>query len=262
MLRELLQKDKRLIETIKDHKNQNIYLYIDVMTYGFHNSQIRTYVSEIDGKALGIVYEYFGSLQLMTFGVVSETLVNDLVGFVSLNQNKRISGPKELIELLYKHVYAKYAITQGYIMKYTGEKAEISEETSFADAKDFPEIADLICNDRNLGKGYDYENILNQLILRYNYEECENMIIRHNGKIVSHVASYAVLPELVIVSGMVTAPSYRNLGYGSKLIRSFSSYLYQTGKLPVLYCYEEEYHSWYAKLGYDDIGLSAKLELI
>ena len=262
MIREIFEKDSGIIEFVQKNRYTNVYLYIDVMTYGVNADEIRTFVSESDGEIQGIVYEYYHSLQLMSVGAISDSLVSDISGLIIGSGMKRISGPEDLVSALYDRLSSSYTITRGSIMKYSGEKKTIAEDTSFAGPDDFTEIAQLICQDHHLGIGYDYENIRKQLIYRYENENCENMIIRKDGRIVSHVATYAVMPDLAVVSGMLTAPDHRNQGHGMKLLTSFSTYLVQSGKQPVLYCYEDEYHSWYEKLGYHDIGSSAKLDLI
>lgn len=262
MIREILKNDSSIIDLVQKNKYQNIYLYIDVMTYGLSADEIRTYVSESDNGIQGLVYDYYNSFQLLSVGEVSESLVSDVTDLIIATGMKRITGPEELVSALYDRLSSSYAITRGFIMSYSGEKKDIAEDTSFAGTDDFAEIAQLICQDRHLGKGYDYENIHKQLIYRYENENCENMVVRRDGKIISHVATYAVLPDLAVVSGMLTAPDYRNQGHGMRLLTSFSSHLVQSGKQPVLYCYEDEYHSWYEKLGYHDIGSSAKLDLI
>ncbi|MBP5416498.1 MAG: GNAT family N-acetyltransferase [Clostridiales bacterium] len=262
MIREIFENDSSIIELVQENRFRNVYLYIDVMTYGVNADEIRTFVSESDNEIHGLVYEYYNSLQLLSFGKVSESLVSDIAGLIIGSGMKRITGPEDLVSALYERLSSSYTITRGSIMSYSGEKKAIAEDTSFAGLDDFAEIARLICQDHHLGIGYDYENIRKQLVYRYEHENCENMIIRKDGKIISHVATYAVIQDLAVVSGMLTAPDYRNQGHGMKLMTSFSSYLVQSGKQPVLYCYEDEYHSWYEKLGYHDIGSSAKLDLI
>ena len=262
MIREIFEKEANLIDFVQKNKYQNIYLYIDVLTYGVNAEAIRTFVSETKSEIQGIIYEYYDSLQLMSIGDISESFVVDISEMIIKNRIRRITGPEELVSVVYERLLPLYKITRGYIMRYSGEIGVIADDVTFANADDFAEIAQLICQDSHLGKGYVFENIYRQLLDRYNNDKCENMIIRKDGIIVSHVATYAVLPEMVVVSGMLTAPQYRNQGYGKRLLSSFSSYLAQAGKQPVLYCYEEDYHTWYEKLGYQDIGSSAKLDLI
>ena len=93
-------------------------------------------------------------------------------------------------------------------------------------------------------------------------QRCKNFIIKKDGIIVSHFATFAVANDIAVLSGMVTKNNYRGQGFGGELVKTLSSEIkYNDGITPILYCYEEEYYTWYQKLGYKTIGTSSKMEI-
>lgn len=255
------ENDDILRNLIISNRYQNVYLYIDYLTYGCCNNNIKTLiVYNSNQKPCVIIYEYFQSIQLMIVGVIDEYALSELSTFFITTDYRRLTGPTSLMNEVMIRTQ-KYHITHGHIMKYTAIDDYYSDKAEFAKFSDFEEIAKLIYLDKELGKGYTYDNILMQLRIRYKEKQCENMVVRIGETIVSHVATYAVLPDLVVVSGMITIPSFRGMGFGGQLLRTFSNHLISNNRTPILYCYQDEYYSWYQKLGYETIGTSSKLEL-
>lgn len=237
---------------------QNVYLSIDLTMYGFMNNNVNTYLAMEDGEISIIAYFYYQSAQLFEVRKPSVSLISDLVELLKAKQIVRVSGKTSLVKQLAK--YMNCEITDGYIMEYVDQEQYGYDDTCFAKEEDLKEIAQLICMDNDLGKEYTVDGLSAQLSSRMKLDGCRNLIIKNEGKIVSHFASYAETKDMAVLSGMITRSEYRNCGYGSKLVRELSSLLKMQEKKNVfLYCYQDVYYSWYQKLGYVTVGESSKM---
>ncbi len=254
-----------LKKNILHNFSSNLYLYIDVMTYGFSNESISTYiVQDNNNKVSAVIYVYYCSIQLMAFSQISDNELSEVAVFLLQRKYHRVSGPTVLLERLQQFLSDSYLITNGYLMRYSNKisfTAKLSDfEMFYASLDDFPEISHMICRDVHMKDSYTESILSNQLINRYK-DGCVNLCIRCDGRIVSHFATYAFSDDLAVLSGMITDPQYRGRGYGSVLVNELSSHVLESGRQPFLYCYDLNYISWYEKLGYSIVASSSKLEL-
>lgn len=253
-----------LLEYVRIAKTINAYLYIDVINFGFKADSIETYLLvDVEGiKA--IMYEYYGSIQLLQIDQIGNHLLLEMRAFLLDNGYKRITGAKRIIDDISENGSTKWNTTFGYIMEFDSKSKwylKNAYKIDFAQKTDFQEIASLICSDSGMGGSYSIDNLEKQLVNRYENDGCKNACIRLDGKIVSHFATYAITDDIAVLSGMVTDVHYRGRGLGSELVRYLSLYMTQRNITPIIFCYEREYDTWYQKLGYRIIGESAKLEL-
>lgn len=248
--------NKSTLHLIDRNQNQNIYLYVDSVTFGLKTKNICTYILSEKNVFYTIIYVYYNSVQLICLNELNDSLMTELVEFIK--PFRRISGPTQLLTKLNKFLF--YRQTDGFIMEYHCDELSIYSVCEQATKKDYQEIANLVCNDESFAGVYDIDNYIKQIGERHLEYNCENWIIRDNGNIVSHFATYAVGNLVAVLSGMVTKKGYRGKGFGSILVKHLSSRVASTGKKAVIYCYEDYYLTWYQKLGYEIIGTSSKLE--
>lgn len=244
---------------IEKDKLQNVYLYIDIKQLGFENKNIKSYTLFENSKPIALLYLYHNSLQLFCLKELNDCAAKKIAEFIIEKKVPRATGKTDAIRKIGKYING--VVTSGYIMQYIG--ADCSKSSTKAEESDLPEIAWLISNDKNFSGTYTYDSLVSQMSNRMINEGCASRIIKKDGKIVSHFAIFANSDEMVVVSGMVTHPDYRGMGLGSILVRDLSNEIrYTDNKIPILYCYEDEYYGWYQKLGYETIGTSSKFEVI
>lgn len=260
MIKEIID-SKEINEFIDENKYQNVYLYIDFYSYGVKNTNVNTYGIYTNSDLNAIIYEYYDSAQVIEIKPLNEVLLNEVTSFLIEKKYKRITGPTSLLNLLHLkiHIYKK---TDGFIMKYSKSYNELSSISQLATAADLDEISDLILSDDRVGNSYTKEILHKQLVSRFENYNCENMVIRKDGKIISHIATYAVLDDIAVISGVITLKYYRNHGYGKTLVSDFSNYILKKKIVPIIYCYEDDLVEWYKKIGYVIVSTSSKLELI
>lgn len=252
----------RILDLIRYHKLQNLYLYVDSVKYGIYGENIETYYQIVNGEIYCIIYIYYGSIQIIEIQKYTDSSVKELSEYIFQCNVKRISGPGDLLLGVSQYDKEKFVFENGFLMQYEKTNNLIIENLEFAHIDDYSEIVELICTDRDFERSYSKDILLKQMIDRFNNEDCKSVIIRKDNKIVSHFASYVVFKDIAILSGMITDQKYRGKGFGKYLVEGLSSYYLNKKITPFLYCYGNHYLSWYVQLGYKPISKCAKLQLI
>ncbi|OYO90780.1 hypothetical protein CG709_13295, partial [Lachnotalea glycerini] len=116
-----------------------------------------------------------------------------------------ISSTTDVIDLLSHELSKEYQVEKGFVTSLIQTNELISKsDVQCADVNDLEEIAKLICSDYGLGGHYDVIQLKNQLSTRMQEKFGRNYIIRQNGQIVCHAATYAEVDNLAVISGVIT----------------------------------------------------------
>ena len=115
----------------------------------------------------------------------------------------------------------------GYLLPEAEEAAE----------EELMEVARLICTDDGLGGQYTPEGLCAQLLERRREGFGRNYVIRREGRIVCHGGTYAEVPGLAVVSGIITDEKYRGQKLAYKVVSKLNHDLMAGGDapLPVLF---------------------------
>lgn len=249
-----------IIEIIEKDIFQNIYLYIDIKVYGFSTENIKTYIFKKNSEIILILYKYYDTLQIFQNYELEKGQIEELCSFIKEHQFKMISGNLDLLSILESTLKKDYTITEGFIMKKSNIVNEFSDLSKIAVESDLENIAELICSDKNIGGHYTITNLKKQLLERMKDNDCKNLIIKVNNKIISHFGVYANIEELSVLGGLITDVNYRNFGYGKTILNDLTYLIQKENKLPIIYCYDEGLIKWYEKNGWEKVVSCAKLE--
>ncbi len=262
MIRECKKNEEAdLFEVVFNDKFQNVYLYIDLQTYGFKNKNATTYVLfDSQNKPKTIIYKYYSSFQLFEISDLCFEEVKQLSEFIIKSDVDMISGNRILISSVLQMLKDEYLKYDGYIMTFdemTKQKSSLSE---LAKPDDCKEIAELICSDQNIGGHYTIESLCEQLTDRMINWNCKNLVIKENGKIVSHMATYADMNNISVLGGLITSEEHRGKSYGRAVLLDLAISVIEEEKTPVIYCYDEELVKWYLSLDWKIVTECSKLE--
>ena len=114
-----------------------------------------------------------------------------------------------------------------------------------ADAK---EIAELICSDEELGEPYTVENLTLQLAERIRTQTGRSYIIRENGEIAAHSATYAETEGIAVVSGTIVKAAYRNTNCYMILANYMMQELVKEGKAAYTFSLSEKMKDYLDKV--------------
>lgn len=259
-----VEADKVIIikELEKDILN-NVYMYIDILTYGLDNDFMDVWVCREENEIKQIVLKYYDSFQV--YVAEGEYCYTDILKLILEYQPAMVSGKADIIEKLYSksnELSKLYKETYGVVLIQPYVKLDKNIfSPELASKNDMEEIAQLICSDEGIGGHYDPVDLRDQLIRRYEDKTGRNYVIRKDGKIVAHYATYAEAPGIAVMGGLIVSQEYRGKGYARLLHSYLANTLITENKKAVLFCHEENALNMYLKLGAEIYSRYGKLTL-
>ena len=236
-----------------------LYSYIDLKKFGIENPNLTVYVdksNEIHCTAL----KYYEGLQL--FDAEGKMDTEGTAELIKELNSHIVSSTVDVIEKLYPLLSDFYEMEQGYVTEMLSmPEYEISEEVRPAEIGEYDEIAKLICSDEGVGGHYEPEELKEQLLTRLGEGMGRNYILKRDGEIIHHAATYAELDNLAVISGVITREDWRGKGVGTLAVRKLCHDLLQEGKKPCLFYYTKQAEGFYKKIGFEEGTGWAKLVL-
>ena len=209
------QKDVgRVLEYLENDLGNCVYLYMDIRKYGLDSSYIRVWINE-EEQLSTVVMRYFDSLQI--YADKRNVDMNGIQELVLKENVQMISGEKSLIDRLRscKKVEENYEAKEGYVFQLENYRVFPYEGIENGLPEDCQEIADLMCLDEGFAGNYDPKNLALQLQERMQTGMGRSYIIRKDGKIIAHIATFAEDMGIAVTSGLVVHPEYRDYPYGT-----------------------------------------------
>lgn len=250
-----------LLEFFEQDLTHCLYSYIDLKKYGINNPNLKIYYYENEGKITSAATSYYNGLQLYAndyaFPVAETTaLINRL-------KPSMVASTQHIIELI-KHNFAdSYSLENGYVCGISSTNHICPKyEVVRASYEDLEEISKLICSDEGVGGHYTVNELKIQLKDRMEESFGRNYIIRLDGKIVCHAATYAEVSKLAVISGVITHSAYRGKGLALEAVTKLCSDLLSEGKQPHLFFYTKEAFSLYSRIGFGTPSNWSKLSKI
>lgn len=249
---------KLLVYLEQDLKNC-LYSYIDLKKFGIENPNLTVYFDE-DEKIRCTALKYYEGLQLFDAdGVMDAEATAKLIR--GLNSHI-VSSTIDVIEKLYPLLKDSYEMEQGFVTEMLSmPECEISEEVRPAELSEYDEIAELICSDEGVGGHYEPQELKEQLLTRLDEGMGRNYILKRDGEIIHHAATYAELDNLAVISGVITREDWRGKGVGILAVRKLCHDLINEGKKPCLFYYTKQAAMFYKKIGFEEGTGWAKLVL-
>jgi len=209
---EALERDReRILKYLRENLADCLYLYIDIMNYGVASENMKVWIDEDEGGLVLVAMKYYDSFQI--YSHLSSCNISSIVELIKQYPVAMISARRDIIEQL-EQVCEDYRATYGavFIMNRYRE-VQTNVDVLLAKEEDALEIAELICTDAEIGGHYTVANLSEQLAERIRTKTGRSYIIRENGRIVAHSATYAEAEGIAVVSGTIIKPEYRTGNY-------------------------------------------------
>lgn len=208
-----------ILNFLKDNISDCIYMYIDIAKYGVNSTNISVWLDDTKGCIKTVVMSYYDSLQ-----IYSNNLTNDIEWIITLIRKQEysmVSGNKEAISALEVYLQDYYNSEFGEVYQVTKYRLfETNGMIENAKYDDMREIAELICSDPAFCTNYQVDILEKQLKNRLQNGMGRNLIIKEQGQIVAHIATYAEYEDIVVTSGLIVRSDCRKKMYGL-LIESY-----------------------------------------
>lgn len=260
MYRHVEKKDiSKILHYFEQDLKNCLYSYIDLKKFGIENPNLTVYVEERDSICCTAL-KYYEGLQL--FDAQGKMDVQETAALIRKLNSHIVSSTVDVIEKLYPLLQDFYEMEVGYVTEMVSlPEGDISPEVRQAETWEYDEIARLICSDEGVGGHYVPEELKEQLLTRLEEGMGRNYILKRDGQIIHHGATYAELDNLAVISGVITREDYRGKGVGTLAVRKLCHDLIKEGKKPYLFYYTEQAEQFYRKLGFEKGTGWAKLVL-
>ncbi len=248
---------QQILDYIGDDYGKCLYLYIDLKKYGLSNENVSMWWQlDEQGAIRAIALKYYTGMHL--YSRDNDFDAKDAADLIMRELPSMVCAMKETTDKVAEHMDG-YSQEVGIVLRLEHYENIFSPDVYAASYDELREIADVLSEDEALGKPYENDLLYQQLAERYKEKFGRNYLLRDGeNKIISHVATYAELDNLAIVSGGFVSPAYRGQGQYGKILGSMCRYLLEEGKDIYSYHYDAG-QSAHKSVGFEKLGDWAKL---
>ncbi|MBQ5992008.1 MAG: GNAT family N-acetyltransferase [Clostridia bacterium] len=204
-----------------------IYMYIDIGTYGLSNPNMEVWLEEDGGAPSLVAMRYYNSLQVFSIGDSAD--VREVSELVRERRFAIVNGRMALLGRI-RSGCEDYTLQPGQVYLCNGFlHREIPVAIEPASDGDYAEIAALLCADPVFAH-YDPVSLEQQLRERAATGMGRSRVVRKDGRIIAHIATFAEFRGIAVTSGLVVDPAYRDFPYGTILESELFRELLEEGK--------------------------------
>lgn len=240
-----------ILNYIGNEYNKSPYLYIDLIKYGFSNNNVTTYIqrNEKNDSIQCVVLCYYTGMHIFSKNL--DFNIDEIVNLIKETKPAIVCAEKEII-LKLSDKLKNYSNKFGYVRELKKENnIDYIHKVTKATIDDIKDVARLLNADEDLGKSYKDDELYMQLIERNKDGFSRNYVIKENNKVISHAASSGETEKVAMLSGVITDPKYRGMGYAYEVTSKLCSDLLNEGKRVYLINYTYESTKLYDKIGFE-----------
>lgn len=248
----------KVLDYIHDDYGKCLYMYIDLIKYGLDNENFNVWIQNNDEGICAILSKYYNGIQI--YSRSNDLIVDEIIEFIRNHDPSMISGMSDIIETI-EDFLPEYESEIGTVAKLQDLTYPPNHDAYLAPFDELEEIAKVIAEDENLGKPYGYELLYEQYYERKKDNFGRNYILRDkdSDEIICHAATYAELPNLGVLSGVLTTPKYRGKGFSKGTLAALSEELISEDKDIFSYFYIPAAERMHYGIGFEKIGDWEKL---
>jgi len=250
---------KSIFEYIGEDYGKCLYIFIDLKKYGLENENFNVWIQYNDlNEICCIITEYYNGIQI--YSKSYDLNASEIASFIKNMKPTGIFGMEKTIEKIYEY-FPNYKKEIGSVAELKDLKYPPNNDAYSASLDELTEIVELIAEDENLGKPYGFESLYSQFYERKLNNFGRNFILRDkkSNDIICHAGTYAEIPELAVISGVITSIPYRGKGYSKGTLSSLCYQLNKENKRIFSYFYIPAAENMHYGVGFDKIGNWVKL---
>lgn len=248
-----------IFEYIGNDYGKCLYIYIDLKKYALGNKNFNVWIQyNKQDQICAIITEYYGGIQI--YSKQQNYIINEIVDFIKKKDPQVIFAIKPIIDKLKKEL-CKYKQETGIV----GELSELTympnHNAYSASLSEIAEIVKIIADDEEIGKPYGFESLYEQFYERKQNKFGRNYILRNkkNHEIIGHAGTYAELPELAVIGGVITSIPYRGKGYSKGILSALCNELLYENKRVFSFYYIPSAKKMHSNIGFNQIEEWSKL---
>jgi len=250
---------KDILAYLKEDVENCIYLYTDVFMYGLDNPNMKLWAYKENGEYKEVVMKYHDSFQIYA----RQNAEWDVEGTVELVNEYKVSMVNARVEIIKKlkpYLDTQYEDSYGTIIRLSAIK-EFNQDhlVEIATLDDVEEIAELLAEDPYYADSYTKQELMDQLYERIDTGMGRSAIIRRDGKIVAHCASFTEADKIAVSAGTITKKEYRGNKYGLIVENYMNKIMNQAGYKWFGFILEEKRVQIFEELGNKVVAKYGKL---
>ena len=246
-----------LLDYLSEEKEYNTFLIADLKTYGFDSSCQDVWMDWEKERCTCVYLRFYNNLLIYSRTGTADPesldyILKNFQIFVIMGKSSVLWEMREILGNRYqgssKQLYrlgAKEKLRQGKAEEKDG--GEIMMRAGLEDVDEIYEFLGSIPQIRGL---YRSREIIRDRIAR---QEGTHLIIRRDGRIVSHANSTTGSDDTVMIGGVATDPSHRGRGYATQVVSGLAELILEQGKIPCLFSGEGA-HAFFDRLGFERLG--------
>lgn len=246
-----------ILAYIGDEFGKCLYLYLDILKYGFENKNVNVWCQKSNENIVLITLQYYNGMHVFTKDIEKVNLI-DLVKLLKERNPNMICGMGNIIRLLTSY-FDNYHLEIGYVGQLVNLKDYSIKNCRVANEDDLKDIAEFMANDEALGKPYGFDLLYKQLVERYGQKYGRTFILEDNQQIVATASTYAEENKCAVVSGVLVDPNFRGRGLSKSVLTALCSNLKEEGYNVFSYYYIEQAIKMHKSVGFETLGEWAKL---
>lgn len=235
-----------------------MYIFIDLKKYGIDDENFNVWIQySHQNEICAIISEYYGGIQI--YSKKYDLIADEIVEFVKTKDSNVIFGMKETLDKI-KELMPEYFIELGTVGELSNIIVSPNDNVYSASIDEIADIVEIVAQDENIGKPYGYKSLYSQYCERKINNFGRNFILRdQNGEIICHAGTYAEIPELAVIGGVITSTDYRGKGFAKTTLASLCNQLQQEKKRIFSFFYIPSAEKMHYSVGFEKIGDWMKL---
>lgn len=245
-----------ILEYIGDDYGKCLYMYVDLMKYGFENENINVWMQKNDNLITAVVLQYYTGMHV--FSRDGKFDKEDVACLIRQKSPSMICGMETTITQI-KNLLEGFKLETGYVGHLEQLNEFDTEQSVRAKDDEIIEIAKLLSTDEALGAPYGFELLYNQLKERQNEKFGRSYIHREGNEIIATASTYAEYAGVAVISGVMVHENHRGKGLSKDVLSAICKELRNEGVDVFSYYYIPSATRMHEAVGFKTIGKWAKL---
>ena len=250
------------IETVFDYIGEDygkcLYIFIDMKKYGLDDENFNVWIQYDNDEICAVISEYYGGVQI--YSKDEDLIVEEIVDFIKQKETNVLFAVKPVTDKI-KELLPDYVQSTGIVGELKELNIEPNPDAYSASLEELEEIVRIISEDEGIGKPYGFDSLYSQYYERKTTNFGRNIILRdeENSDIICHAGTYAEIPELAVVGGVITSLPYRGKGFSKGTVSALCSQLMSENKRIFSYYYIESATRIHISIGFEQVAEWSKL---
>lgn len=258
-----IEQENSILEYIGKNYGKCLYLYLDLKKYTIQSDNIQVYQQICNGEITAVLLCYYSCLHI--FSEKGDFDTQEIKQFLLGKQLSMIYCEQSIALKLLNNVYngTNVSFRTGWVAQI--QQVSISNEdvnVMLADKNDFSQIAQMIYDDEDIGRSYNFDDLVKQLTERSEQGFSRNYVIKKDDNIViAHACTNAEFDNIAVVGELLVRKEYRRKGYASKIWKFLCGELLSENKEVYSFYYTDESRRLHTKTGFFEICNWSKILL-